>query len=409
MHSLEKAADLIKLDPDIARILAKPANEIETHFPVKMDDDRVEMFTGYRIQHSNALGPFLGGLRYHPAVSLEAMRIFAAKQAWQCAFVELPFGGSMGGIKLDPATHTLTELEQITRRFAFALGNNIGPEYDILSPDVNTNPQIMAWILDTFISTVPPHERQRCTHVVTGKPVEAGGSLGREKATGQGIVYLLERWAEDRAFVFDGASFILQGFGNVGSWVARLLHAKGAKLVAVEEITGAIASPDGLDPDDLLAHKRRHGFIYGYPKAHRVGRDDFLKTHADIFVAASLENQITAETAPLLDVKLVAEGANGPTDAEGEEILKAKGAEILPDIICNSGGPIVSYYEWLQNKRGDRWDLDEVDLRLHRQLMGAYDRMKEAANEFKTDWRTAAFALAAISLERIYKDRGIFP
>jgi glutamate dehydrogenase (NAD(P)+) len=406
---LEKAADLIKLDPDIARILAKPANEIETHFPVKMDDDRVEMFTGYRIQHSNALGPFLGGLRYHPAVSLEAMRIFAAKQAWQCAFVELPFGGSMGGIKLDPATHTLTELEQITRRFAFALGNNIGPEYDILSPDVNTNPQIMAWILDTFISTVPPHERQRCTHVVTGKPVEAGGSLGREKATGQGIVYLLERWAEDRAFVFDGASFILQGFGNVGSWVARLLHAKGAKLVAVEEITGAIASPDGLDPDDLLAHKRRHGFIYGYPKAHRVGRDDFLKTHADIFVAASLENQITAETAPLLDVKLVAEGANGPTDAEGEEILKAKGAEILPDIICNSGGPIVSYYEWLQNKRGDRWDLDEVDLRLHRQLMGAYDRMKEAANEFKTDWRTAAFALAAISLERIYKDRGIFP
>ena len=219
----------------------------------------------------------------------------------------------------------------------------------------------------------------------------------------------MEKWSEDRSFDLNGATFFLQGFGNVGSWVARLLKAKGATLVAVEEITGAIASPDGLDPDDLVHHKRRHGFIYGYPKGRRLGHEEFLKTKADIFVAASLENQITAETAPMLDVRLVVEGANGPTDAEGEEVLRSKGIDLLPDIICNSGGPIVSYYEWLQNKRGDRWDLEDVDHRLHRQLMGAYHRMREAATEFKTDWRTAAFALAAISLERIYKDRGIFP
>ncbi len=409
MNAFDRAADLIDLDPDIRKILTRPFNEIVVHFPVKMDDDRVEMYTGYRVQHNDVLGPFMGGLRFHAGVDIDSMRNLSLKRALQCAFVNIPFGGSMGGVKLDPHSHTLTELEQITRRFVFSLGNNIGPDYDVIAPDVNTNAKIMAWILDTFISTIPPHERQRSIHVVTGKPVEAGGSQGRSKATGQGIVYVLERWAKDRGFELDGATYSIQGFGNVGSWVSRLLRRRGAKLLAVEEVTGAIASEDGLDPEALARHKRRHGYTIGYPDARRIDHDEFLRTKADIFIAASLENQITSETAPMLNVRLVVEGANGPTDEEGEAILRSKDIDILPDILCNSGGAIVSYYEWLQNKRGESWDVEDVDAKLQKRLMDAFQRMQDSAERLDTDWRTAAHALAITALERVYKERGIFP
>ena len=409
MNSFRQAAELMGLDADICSILAKPANEIVVHFPVKMDDGRVDMFTGFRVQHNNALGPYMGGLRYHPSVSLETMRMLAAKRTRQCALLEIPFGGAMGGIRLDPANHTLTELEQITRRFVFALSSNIGPEYDILAPDINTNPQIMAWIQDTFSSTSPPQERQRCTHVVTGKPIEAGGSQGREKATGQGIVFIIQKWASDRGFELKGATCILQGFGNVGSWTARLLAPLGTRLLAVEDITGAIAGPDAIDPEDLMAHKRRHGSIFGYPKAEKVEHEAFLKTEADIFITASMENQVTAEAASLLRVKLVVEGANSPTDKAGEAVLLERGVDLLPDLLCNSGGPIVSYYEWLQNRRGDRWELQEVDSRLHQKILAAYARILEAAGRLKTDLRTAANAVAMTALEKIYRERGIFP
>lgn len=409
-RQFDKAADLVKLDENIRKILARTTNEIIVNFPVKMDDGRIEMFTGYRVQHNSALGPFKGGLRFHPAVDIDEVRALATWMTWKSAIVNIPFGGAKGGIQLDPFKYSPTELEHITRRFTFALGNNIGPEYDIPAPDVNTTAQIMAWILDTYLSTMPPHERQRCTHVVTGKPVESGGSLGRDKATGQGVVYTIEEWAKDRGFELKGATYMVQGFGNVGSWAARLMKQHGSKLIAVEDVSGAIANPEGIDPDDLVEYAGKNkGLISGYPKADSIDRKTLLKTQADIFIPAALENQITADTAPWLNVRLVAEGANGPTDPDGDRILEQNGIDLIPDILCNAGGVIVSYFEWLQNKRSEFWELEEVDGKLHKKIVGAYGRVRDAAKKFNTDWRTAAYIVALSHLERVYKERGIFP
>ncbi len=404
-----KAADLMKLDPEIRKILARTTNEIVVNFPVKMDSGHVEMFVGYRVQHNNVLGPYKGGLRYHPAVDIDEVRSLASWMTWKTAVADIPFGGGKGGIQLDPSKYTLSEIERITRRFTYALGNNIGPEYDIPAPDVNTNPQIMAWILDTYLSTMPPHERHRSVHVVTGKPVESGGSLGRDKATGQGVVFLIEQWAKDKKFDLSKATYFVQGFGNVGSWTARLLKPHGAKLLAVEDHTGAIASTEGIDPDELAKYVKEHGGVKGFPKAKSVDHESFLRTKADIFVPAALERQITAETAPYLDVKLVAEGANGPTDLPGDEILQRKKIDLLPDILCNSGGVIVSYFEWLQNKRSEFWDLEEVDRKLYKKIVAAYERVRDTAKKYDADWRTAAYIVALSRIEKVYKERGIFP
>jgi glutamate dehydrogenase (NAD(P)+) len=405
-----KAADLMKLDLDIRKILAKTTNEIIVNFPVKMDDGRIEMFTGYRVQHNNVLGPYKGGLRFHPAVDIDEVRALATWMTWKSALTYIPFGGAKGGIQCDPFKYSPSELERITRRFTFALGNNIGPEYDIPAPDVNTNPQIMAWILDTYVSTMPAHERQACIHVVTGKPIESGGSIGRDKATGQGVVYTIEEWAKDKGFNLEGATYTVQGFGNVGSWTALLLKQHGSRLMAAEDASGAIANTEGIDPEDLLAYaKKNGGLISGYPKAKPIDRKTLFQIKVDIFVPAALENQITADTAPLLNVKLVAEGANGPTDPDGDRVLQQKGIDVIPDILCNAGGVIVSYFEWLQNKRSEFWDLEEVDSKLHRKIVSAYERVRDTAEEFHTDWRTAAYMVALSHLETVYKERGIFP
>jgi glutamate dehydrogenase (NAD(P)+) len=405
-----RAADLMKLDSDIRKILAKTTNEIIVNFPVKMDDGRIEMFIGYRVQHNNGLGPFKGGLRFHPAVDIDEVRALATWMTWKSAIVNIPFGGAKGGIQVDPFKYSMTELERITRRFTFALGNNIGPEYDIPAPDVNTTPQIMAWILDTYLSTMPPHERQACIHVVTGKPIESGGSLGRDKATGQGVVFTIEEWAKDNGFELRGATYTTQGFGNVGSWAARLMKRHGSKLIAVEDASGAISNPDGIDPDDLIEYAGENkGLISGYSKAEPSDRKTLLETKADIFIPAALENQITADTAPLLNVKLVAEGANGPTDPHGDRVLQQRGIDVIPDILCNAGGVIVSYFEWLQNKRSEFWDLGEVDGKLHKKIVNAYVRVRDTAKKYDTDWRTAAYIVALSRLETVYKERGIFP
>jgi glutamate dehydrogenase (NAD(P)+) len=405
-----KAADLMKLDPDVRHILARTQNEIIVNFPVKMDDGRIDMFTGYRVQHNNTLGPYKGGLRFHPAVDIDEVRALATWMTWKGALTNIPFGGAKGGIQFDPSECSCDEMERITRRFTFALGNNIGPEYDIPAPDVNTNAQIMAWILDTFLSTQPPHQRQADVHVVTGKPIESGGSLGRDKATGQGVVYTIEEWAKDRNFNLKGATYTVQGFGNVGSWASLLLKPHGCKLIAVEDVSGAVANPDGIDPEELVAYAKEHnGVIAGFPKAKVIERKALFETKADIFIPAALENQITAETAPLLDVRVVAEGANGPTDPEGDEILQKKGIDLIPDILCNAGGVIVSYFEWLQNKRSEFWELEEVDTKLHKTIINAYARVRETAKKHKTDWRTAAYIVALTRLETVYKERGIFP
>ncbi|MGB2696449.1 MAG: Glu/Leu/Phe/Val dehydrogenase [Candidatus Zixiibacteriota bacterium] len=406
----DKAANLMELDSDIRQILQKTTNEIIVNFPVKMDDGRIDMFTGYRVQHNSALGPYKGGLRYHPMVDIDEVRALATWMTWKGALTNIPFGGAKGGIQFDPCKCTFSELERITRRFTFALGNNIGPEYDIPAPDVNTNAQIMAWMLDTYLSTMPPCNRQASVHVVTGKPVESGGSLGRDKATGQGVVFTIEEWAKDKGFDLKGTTFTVQGFGNVGSWAARLLKAHGSKLLAVEDASGAISDPEGIDPDDLIDYAGKNkGLISGYPKAKPIERKVLFETEADIFIPAALENQITKETAPLLNVKLVAEGANGPTDPEGDAILQKKGIDVIPDILCNSGGVIVSYFEWLQNKRSEFWDLEEVDGKLHKKIVDAYVRVRDTAKKYSTDWRTAAYIVALSRLETVYKERGIFP
>ena len=409
VEQFDKAADLMGLNENIRKILSATNNEVLVHFPVKMDDGSVEIFTGYRVQHNNALGPYKGGLRYHPAVDIDEVRALASWMTWKSAIVGIPFGGGKGGIQFDPSGYSMEEIQRITRRFTFALGDTIGPEYDIPAPDVNTNAQIMAWILDTYASTLPPHERQRSLPVVTGKPIESGGSLGRDKATGQGVVFSIEEWAKENDVDLSTISYTVQGFGNVGSWAARLLKARGSRLLAVEDHTGAIHAPEGIDADALAAHVRATGGVVGYEMASPISHEDFLSTMADVFVPAALENVITAETADMLDVRLVAEGANGPTDPDGDRILKERGIEILPDILCNSGGVIVSYFEWLQNKRSEAWELDEVDQKLHRKIVNAYARVRKAAEQYSVDNRTAAYIVALGALEKVYMERGIFP
>jgi len=408
-RQFDKAADLMKLDPEIRKILSQTTNEIVVNFPVKMDDGQIEMFTGYRVQHNNALGPYEGGLRFHPAVNIDEVRALATWMTWKSAIINIPFGGAKGGIQFDPAKHSTRELERISRRFTFALGNNIGPEYDIPAPDVNTNAQIMAWIMDTYLSMMPPLERHRSHHVVTGKPIESGGSLGRDKATGQGVVYVIEQWARDQGFDLQGATYTVQGFGNVGSWAARLMKPHGARLIAVEDVTGAILNREGIDPGVLADYVKVKRGVAGYPGAAPLDRRAFLSTPADIFIPAAMENQITAETAPWLKVKLVAEGANGPTDPDGDAILIEKGIQLLPDILCNAGGVAVSYFEWLQNKRSEFWDLEEVDSKLYKKMVSAYEQVRDAAKAYNVDWRTAAYIVALNRLAKTYKERGIFP
>jgi len=409
IKQLDKTVDVVHFDKDICEILARTMNELVVHFPVRMDDGRVKVLTGYRVQHNNALGPFKGGLRFHPMVDIDEVRALATLMTWKTALVNIPFGGAKGGIQLDPADFTHEELQRITRRFTYALGNNIGPEYDIPAPDVNTNPQIMAWILDTYMSTMTPNERNRCIHVVTGKPLEAGGSQGRNKATGQGIVFLIEKWAQDHGFNLKGATYIVQGFGNVGSWAARLMKQHGSKLVAVEDVTGAIRKKEGIDADDLTDYVKTHGGVQGYPKAESINHEVFFSTRADIFIPAALENQITADTAEILNVRLVAEGANGPTEPEGDKVLQRRKIDVIPDILCNAGGVIVSYFEWLQNKRSEFWEVEEIDQKLKKIIISAYDRVRTTSEKYKVDMRTSAQIVAVSRLEMVYKERGIFP
>lgn len=409
IEQFNKAADMISLDPAVRKILSNTTNEIVVHFPVKMDSGKIEIFTGYRIQHNNALGPYKGGLRYHPLVNQDEVKALATWMTWKSAIVNIPFGGAKGGIQLDPKAYTISEIERITRRFTYSLGSNVGPEYDIPAPDVNTNAQIMAWFLDTYLSTIPPHDRNRSIHVVTGKPVQSGGSLGRNKATGQGIVFVIEEWAKHRNFDLSRSTYKVQGFGNVGSWASKLLKPYGSILTAVEDVTGAIANTEGIDPDTLDEYVNLHGGVKGFYNAKEITHQQFIENPADIFIPAALENQITGKNAGQLNAMVVAEGANGPTDPEGDKILAQRGIEVLPDILCNAGGVIVSYFEWLQNKRSEFWDLEEIDMKLKKKLAKAYKRVIETAEEYKTDLRTAAYIIALNHLESVYKERGIFP
>jgi len=405
----EKAMKLIDLDPNVAEILAQPKNEIITNFPVRMDNGKIKMFKGYRVQHNNVLGPYKGGIRYHHEANLDEMKALAAWMTYKSALHEIPFGGGKGGVKVDPRAHSQPELERITRRFTSALGNNIGPEWDIPAPDVGTNGQTMVWMMDTYVNIVGQNERNSGRGVVTGKSIAAGGSYGRAEATGAGVVHCITEWAKDKSFNLDGCHVIIQGFGNVGSYTARLLSQKGAVVVGVGDVGGYLANPEGINPHKLGEHVAKTGSVGGYRGATKITREEFFALEADIFVPAALELELGLAEAKSLKVKMVVEGANGPTYPEAEEHLLSKGVDVIPDILCNSGGVIVSYYEWLQNKRSEQWDHADVLARLEKRMKQTYGQVRNYVATKKTDWRTASYAIGLERLKTSYKERGIFP
>ena len=408
-RQVDKAMKQINIDPDVAEILAQPKNELIVNFPVRMDNGRFQMFKGYRVQHNNILGPYKGGMRYHHEANLDEMKALASWMTYKSALHEIPFGGGKGGIKVDVRQHSKLELERITRRFTAALGSNIGPEYDIPAPDVNTNSQTMVWMMDTYMNLVGSSDRNTVRGVVTGKSVTSGGSYGRREATGQGLVHCITEWASDTNFNLDGCHVIIQGFGNVGSYAARLLSQRGAVIVGVGDAGGYIANAEGINPHKLGEHVGKTGSVAGYKGAQKIERAEFFALDAHIFVPAALELEIGIPEAKALKVKMVVEGANGPTYPEAEEIMLGRGIDVIPDILCNSGGVIVSYYEWLQNKRAEQWELEDVLDRLERRMKQTWANVRHYANTHKIDWRTASYAIGLERLQHCYRERGIFP
>ncbi|HVV16365.1 MAG TPA: Glu/Leu/Phe/Val dehydrogenase [Polyangia bacterium] len=409
LAQLDRAARVAGAPQAVRDILSQPKNEIIINFPVRMDSGELRMFKGYRVQHNNILGPYKGGIRYHEQVSLDEVKALASWMTYKSALHDIPFGGGKGGIKFRPRDYSQSELERITRRFTHALGANIGPEYDIPAPDVGTNGQIMVWMMDTYMNVVGFSDKNANRRVVTGKTLASGGSHGRETATGQGIVHCVAEWARDRRFDLNGATYMVQGFGNVGSNASKILARTGASLTAVGDWKGYVANGDGINPYKLTDHVQRTGSVVGYPGTRSITRGEFFATTADIFVPAALELEIGIEEAKALNVKLIVEGANGPTETAAEPILREKGIDVIPDILANSGGVVVSYYEWLQNKRSERWDLEEVEERLAKRMKRTYLAVSEYAAVKKCDWRVAAMAIAVERIARTYAERGIFP
>jgi glutamate dehydrogenase (NAD(P)+) len=406
---LNTAADLVDLPNDVRTMLSQPKQEIIVHFPVRLADGKVHLFKGYRIQHNNILGPYKGGLRYHHSVSLDDLKALASMMTWKCALLGLPLGGAKGGIKFDPRAYSTRELQKITRRFVHALGSNIGPGYDIPAPDVGTNAQTMAWAMDTYMNTVGYLSHESVKGVVTGKPLASGGTHGRGKATGQGVVHCIVRWAEDNDVLLEGSTNIIQGFGNVGSHTAILLSKLGASTIAVGDHTGYRRNPEGFNAHKLSEYVKKNGSIEGYPAGEAITREEFFATEADIIVPAALENQIGAEEATALKVRLVAEGANGPCNPEGEAVLAERGIDILPDVLANSGGVTVSYYEWVQNKRCETWSLEDVDQRLQAKMYAAYHDVVDMARQKKCSLRIGAYAVALERLAAVYAERQVWP
>ncbi len=406
---LERAARTLDIADFVRTILSQPKNELIINFPVRMDSGEVRLFKGYRVQHNNLLGPFKGGMRFHPSVTLDDVKALAAMMTWKCALMRVPFGGGKGGIKFDPHSVSKAELQRITRRFTHSLGENIGPEYDIPAPDVGTNSQTMAWMMDTYSNMVGASNKQSVKGVVTGKPVASGGTLGRAKATGQGAVYCVIEWAKERGFNLEGSTMTVQGFGNVGSHLAVILSRLGVSTIAVGDHSGYMVNPEGFNAHKLQDWVEANGSIAGYPGGKPITREEFFKTKADIFAPCALENQIGESEAKALDCKVIVEGANGPTNPMGERILVSRGIDVLPDVLANSGGVTVSYYEWVQNKRSESWTEEEVDAKLEKAMSRAYREVSDFARQHKVDRRIAAYGLALQRIEAVYKEREIFP
>jgi glutamate dehydrogenase (NAD(P)+) len=405
LAQFDRAADHLDLAPETRAILRVPKREWTVNFPVSMDDGHVEVFTGYRVQHNMARGPAKGGIRFHPATDLDEVRALAMWMTWKCALVNVPFGGAKGGVTVDPRNLSQNELQHVTRRFATELQGVIGPEIDIPAPDVGTNAQTMAWIMDT----VSMHAGYTVPGVVTGKPVGLGGSEGRADATGRGVMFTAQRALREAGMDMNGATVAVQGFGNVGEAAARLIHEQGGKLVAITDVGGGVANPNGLDPAALKLRLSEHGTIAGAPGTEPIDNAGLLSADVDLLVLAALEGQITANNADAVRARVIAEGANGPVTPDADPILADRGIVSVPDILCNSGGVIVSYFEWVQNLQSFAWPADQVAERLRQVINGAYDEVSAMRQRDGIEARLAAQAIAVARVAEATQIRGRYP
>jgi glutamate dehydrogenase (NAD(P)+) len=398
------AAKKLNLDRGIWKVLRYPSREIIVHIPVQMDDGSIEVFTGYRVQHSNARGPGKGGIRYAPDVSLDEVRALASWMTWKCAVVNIPFGGAKGGVICDPKNMSQGELERMTRRYTAELIEFIGPEKDVPAPDMNTDEQTMAWIMDTYSM----HMRQTVTAVVTGKPVNIGGSRGRREATGRGISVCCDAAMKHLGMEIAGCRVIVQGFGNVGSNAANILFGKGYTILGITEFDGALYNPDGIDVEALLKHRAKAGTINGFADAQSVDKDELITRECEILIPAATENVITSLNAGDLRCKILCEGANGPTTIVADDILEAKGVFVIPDILANAGGVTASYFEWVQDRMGYFWTEVEVNQRLDAIMSQSFADVIAYAEAHEVNNRIAAYMLAIDRVAYTTKQRGMY-
>jgi glutamate dehydrogenase (NAD(P)+) len=401
----DMAAEYLKLDLGLRQIMRTPKRVLEVAIPVRMDNGQTKVFTGFRVQHNVARGPAKGGLRYHPNVTLDEVKALAAWMTWKTATVNLPYGGAKGGVICDPKRMSKGELERMTRRYAAEILPIIGPEIDIPAPDVYTDAQTMAWIMDTYAMTVG----HASPGVVTGKPVSIGGSEGRNEATGRGVLYVVEEACKVKKIPLRGATVAIQGFGNVGSAVARLFMERKAKIVAISDSRGGVHNPRGIDPLRAMRYKERAGTVVGMPGASRISNDELLLLKCDILVPAALENVITLHNADQIKAKIVAEAANGPTTPHADEILSRKGVFVIPDILANAGGVTVSYFEWAQDLQGFFWQAQEVNSKLEFVMKRAFNDVHESMRKYHVYPRAAAYILAVSRVAEAMQVRGLFP
>lgn len=403
------AAEAVRLPVHQRVVLAQPKSEVMVHFPVLMDDGRYRLFKGYRVQHNNALGPFKGGIRYHPRLSLDETKALAVLTTLKAALLRLPFGGAMGGVKCNPRELSEDELMRLTRRFAASLSHYIGPDYDVVEPDVGTDGRIMAWFADTLVQTTPEATRQAMPRAVTGKPVELGGSFGRERAAGQGLVDVLAEILPELGIELAGGRFLAVGFGTVGSSAARQLADRGMLLVGALDHTGAVANERGIDPYLLAEHVQRREGIEGFADGTPAPEREFWGLPADAMIVAATDGVLDADRAARIAARVVIEGGHLPTTPEGADVLLARGIDVLPGVLCSAGGVAASYLEWVQNRLSTTWSGDEVDTELRRAMTLAARRVKLARIRYECDWRQAAICASIERIGRVYDLRGIFP
>ncbi len=405
LEQFDLAADRLHLDPNMRGILRTCQRELTVHFPVRMQDGVVKVFTGYRVQHNVSRGPGKGGIRYHPSVTPGEVKALAMWMTWKCAVVGIPYGGAKGGVVCDPKHMSMQQLETLTRRYATEIMLLIGPERDIPAPDVNTNAQTMAWIMDTYSM----HHGYTAPAVVTGKPLSIGGSEGRNEATARGAVYTVIEAAKYLGLDLEGARVVVQGFGNAGLHSARLMEELGASIIAVSDTSGGIHDARGLDPAKVDAYKKEHGTVSGFPAADRVTNAELLELDCDVLIPAAIENQIGEHNAPHVKAKIVAEAANGPTSPEADRILHDRGVFLIPDILCNAGGVTVSYFEWVQDLQNLFWREATINARLKEVMVKSFNDVLEMAKRQKADMRTAAYMVAVSRVAEATLTRGIYP